>query len=279
MDFLDDMAQRISRAYLDEQHQQARWRESLRYQLHDVIFNHAGDDEAFRKTATALGLDHTVRRVAIAIGSARLDRGALHSEAEADRFVLAVARHLKASRDSLIDVWHRDRLIVWAPCHHDESVIASDRRVTDRMSALLAAQRSIASVGIGLAGAGAKGWAASADEAIRALDVGRSVNAEQRMNRYSDIVIEECVRSHDGALNYLLSLIDELSSEPEIVLTLETFFANMQRRKVTAAALGIHPNTLDHRLERAENITGAKLDDAAWIARFEIALRLRGMRE
>ncbi|WP_232441748.1 helix-turn-helix domain-containing protein [Burkholderia ubonensis] len=27
----------------------------------------------------------------------------------------------------------------------------------------------------------------------------------------------------------------------------------MQRRKVTAAALGVHPNTLDHRLERIEN--------------------------
>ncbi|WP_371141958.1 MULTISPECIES: helix-turn-helix domain-containing protein [Burkholderia] len=47
---------------------------------------------------------------------------------------------------------------------------------------------------------------------------------------------------------------------------------------MTAAALDIHPNTLDHRLERVENITGAKLDDAAWIARLEIALKLRGAR-
>ena len=86
------------------------------------------------------------------------------------------------------------------------------------------------------------------------------------------------MRGNDGALNYLLSLIDELAGEPEIIATLETFFANRQRRKVTAAALDIHPNTLDHRLERVENITGAKLDDAAWIARLEIALKLRGAR-
>ncbi|RQS76714.1 PucR family transcriptional regulator [Burkholderia sp. Bp8963] len=277
MDYFDDMAQLISRAYLDEQHQQARWRESLRYQLHEIIFSHAGDDDAFRKITNALGLDHSVRRIAIAIESERLDRSALHSEEEADRVMLAVARHLKTARDSLIDVWHRDRLVVWAPCIHDESASASDRRVAERMSALLDGLPSVASVGIGLASAGAKGWAASAEEALRALDFGRSLNAGRRMHRYSDIVLEECIRSHDSALNYLLSLIEEVSSEPEIVLTLEAFFANMQRRKVTAAALGIHPNTLDHRLDRVENITGAKLDDAAWIARFEIALKLRRM--
>ncbi|WP_080485507.1 helix-turn-helix domain-containing protein [Burkholderia ubonensis] len=53
----------------------------------------------------------------------------------------------------------------------------------------------------------------------------------------------------------------------------------MQRRKVTAAALDVHPDTLDHRLERIENILGAKLDQAAWIAKLEIALKLQGTGE
>nr|WP_230954589.1 helix-turn-helix domain-containing protein [Burkholderia cepacia] len=278
MDFFDEMAQLMSRAYLDEQYQQARWKESLRYQLHEIIFNPTVDDDAFRKATKALGLDPTMRRIAIAIESAHLDRSALHAEEETDRLVLAVARHLKTPRDSLLDVWHRDRLIVWAPCLHDESASASDRRVAGSVGAWLDSASSDASAGIGLASTGAKGWAASAEEAIRALAFGRSANAGHRAHRYSDIVLEECVRGNDGALNYLLSLIEELAGEPEIIATLETFFANRQRRKVTAAALDIHPNTLDHRLERVENITGAKLDDAAWIARLEIALKLRGAR-
>ncbi|KWE67647.1 hypothetical protein WL77_14255 [Burkholderia ubonensis] len=70
-----------------------------------------------------------------------------------------------------------------------------------------------------------------------------------------------------------------MSGEQDLILTLETFFANMQRRKVTAAALGCHPNTLDHRLEGIENILGAKLDHAAWIAKLEIALKLQGTGE
>ena len=53
----------------------------------------------------------------------------------------------------------------------------------------------------------------------------------------------------------------------------------MRRRKVTAAALGIHPNTLDHRLERIETLTGARLDESAWIAKFEAAFNLGRVRD
>ncbi|WP_232452557.1 helix-turn-helix domain-containing protein [Burkholderia ubonensis] len=102
---------------------------------------------------------------------------------------------------------------------------------------------------------------------------------EGPLHRFSDIVVGECIRSHDSALGYLLSLMQELSGEQDLILTLETFFANMQRRKVTAAALDVHPDTLDHRLERIENILGAKLDQAAWIAKLEIALKLQGTGE
>ncbi|OJA51995.1 hypothetical protein BGV68_21595 [Burkholderia ubonensis] len=99
------------------------------------------------------------------------------------------------------------------------------------------------------------------------------------MHRFSDIVAGECIRSHDSAFGYLLSLMQELSGEQDLILTLETFIANMQRRKVTAAALGVHPNTLDHRLERIENILGVRLDHAAWIAKLEITLKLQGAGE
>ena len=72
--------------------------------------------------------------------------------------------------------------------------------------------------------------------------------------------------------------MDHLSSEPDILPTLETFFANAQRRKVTAGAPGIHPNTLDYRLERIENLLGATLDDVGWIAKLKVALTLHRQR-
>jgi len=44
---------------------------------------------------------------------------------------------------------------------------------------------------------------------------------------------------------------------------------------VTASVLGIHPNTLNYRLDRIENILGARLDDASWVSKLDIAIKLR----
>lgn len=279
MEYFDYMVQLISQAYLDEQYRQARWRDALRQQLHEIVFSHVADDDAFRKATKALGLDHASPRIALAVDCDRLDRGAMRSDGERERVVLSAARYLKCRKDDVVDVWHRDRLVIWAPCDPGEATSASDRRVQACMTAWLDGAGGIGAIGMGLSGVGAKGWATSADEAIRALDAGRHRGGDGKLHRYSDIVIGECIRSDGSALDYLLSLMRELSGEQDLILTLETFFANLQRRKVTAAALGIHPNTLDHRLERIENILGARLDDAAWIAKLEIALKLHGMGE
>ncbi|WP_253958826.1 PucR family transcriptional regulator [Paraburkholderia fungorum] len=275
MDYFDQMAQLISQSYLDEQYQQARWRQSLRYQLHEIIFNYSGGDEDFRTTAKALGLDPIASRIALAVELGKFDRNSTTAEGQLDRLVLSAARHLKMPHDHLVSLWHRDRLIIWAPCEHGEPMHLSDTRMAERVTAFAQSTTDIKAIGLGLAGTGAKGWSASAEEAIRALDFGSSGHSERRpVHQYSDIVIEESVRSTDGASRYLLSLMDHLSSEPDILLTLETFFANNQRRKVTAGALGIHPNTLDYRLERIENSLGAALEDVGWIAKLKVALTL-----
>ncbi|WP_198364178.1 hypothetical protein [Burkholderia ubonensis] len=52
------------------------------------------------------------------------------------------------------------------------------------------------------------------------------------MHRFSDIVVGECIRSHDSALGYLLSLMQELSGEQDLMLTLETFFGKRSTRTV-----------------------------------------------
>lgn len=121
---------------------------------------------------------------------------------------------------------------------------------------------------------GPAGWAASADEALKALQSGPRENPDARIYFYSDIVLHEGVRGTDNGLRYLNSLLERLAAEPELLSTLETFFDQLRRRKVTADVLGIHPNTLNHRLERIEALLGAELDDARWIAKLHVAVRL-----
>jgi carbohydrate diacid regulator len=41
------------------------------------------------------------------------------------------------------------------------------------------------------------------------------------------------------------------------------------------SVLGIHPNTLNYRLVRIENIVGARLDEAGSAAKLDIAIKLR----
>ena len=76
-------------------------------------------------------------------------------------------------------------------------------------------------------------------------------------------------------LRYLESLIERLSHEPDLLRTLECYLEQLQKRKQTALILGIHPNTLNYRLERIQEIAGGNLEDPAWLAKLYVALTLR----
>lgn len=276
MEFFDILSQIISQAYLDEQYKQARWRESLRYQLHNIIFYHPEDTEGFAKTAVALRLDATIPRIALAIDIHSIDSNSPTFKSELDRIVIATARRLKFPVDELVDTWYRGQLLVWIPSRFGDLMSTSDRQMGERITSIAETVPEIKAIGIGLAGQGAAGWAMSADEASRALSFGRSRQGEERVRLYSEIVVEESVRGSKNALRYLVSLVEQLGNEPDLLETLETYFHHLQRRKVTAGALGIHPNTLNYRLERIENLLGARLDDAGWVSKLDIAIKLRG---
>jgi len=275
MEFFDILAQIISQTFLDEQYKQARWREALRYQLHTIIFFYPEDTEGFVKTAAALRLDATIPRIALAIDVRSIDSHSPTFKSELDRIVAATARRLKLPVDALFDNWHRGKLLVWIPARLGDLMGMSDLQVGKQIVSIAETMPEIKAIGIGLTGEGAAGWAMSAEEAIRALSSERGRGGEERVRLYSEIVVEESVRGTKNALRYLVSLVEQLESEPELLETLETYFDQLQRRKVTASVLGIHPNTLNYRLDRIENILGARLDDASWVSKLDIAIKLR----
>jgi carbohydrate diacid regulator len=276
MEFFDVLAQIISQTYLDEQYKQARWRESLRYQLHSIIFYYPEDTEGFAKTAAALRLDGTIPRIALAIDVHSIDSNSPTFKSELDRIVVAIARRLKLPVDTLFDIWYGGKLLLWIPARLGDLIGMSDLQVGKQLAALAETSPEIKAIGVGLMGEGAAGWAMSAEEASRALSLGRAQGGEESVWLYSKIVLEESVRCTKNALRYLVSLVEQLASEPELLETLKTYFDQLQRRKVTASVLGIHPNTLNYRLERIENILGARLDDASWISKLDIAIKLHG---
>ncbi|MGF6636614.1 PucR family transcriptional regulator [Paraburkholderia sp. 35.1] len=274
-DYFDLVAQAIVQAYLAEQYDQAGWRESLLHQLYSIVFHSPGDVEGFRATAEGLGMDFAAPRIALAIDTDVVEHGLVSREDVLDRIVLAAARHLNTAPGNLVRAWHRQRLILWVPCPLGDSVSRGDRLVTQSAKALASALPQLRHIGIGLMNEGPAGWAASVEEAMRALDFAKNDGARDRVRSWTSIVVEEGARRADNARRYLASLLDQLSNESGLLSTLETYFAKGQRRGKTADALNIHPNTLNYRIERIEALLGASLDDVSWVAKLNVALQLR----
>ena len=275
LESFDQMSQTISQAYLEEQYQRARWRDSLRFELCSLVFRNPEDVESFNKCAESLSIDPTLPRIALAI---EIKQGKVlpsKLESEYDRLALCVSRHFKTKYEDLVRVFHRGRVIVWVPCIRGETLLAGDRRFADCAGTLVKATSEILAAGVGLLNQGPSGWAQSVDEACKALEFGTPAPDRKRVHLYSEIVVNESVRRTENVLRYLNSLLERLAEEPELLSTLQTYFDQLQRRKITADALGIHPNTLNHRLERIETLLGARLDEASWIAKLHVAVRLR----
>jgi DNA-binding PucR family transcriptional regulator len=61
----------------------------------------------------------------------------------------------------------------------------------------------------------------------------------------------------------------------DLLTTVSPYVALQRDRRRTAARLHIHPNTLDHRLRRARELTGLDLDDPQDLATMVLALASR----
>jgi carbohydrate diacid regulator len=275
LDHFDEMAQSIASAYMEEQYAQSRWKDALRYELCNLIFSAAVDINEFNRVAETMGLDPTLARVAFAIKIKVPDTLPSHVETELDRMLLAVARMAKANVADLVRMMYRERLIVWIPCIRGDSLLASDRKMGELAARLIASIPEFKQVGIGMMSQGPSGWSGSVDEAVKALEVGERNGGDDSVYRYSDIALNEGARRSDNVLRYLESLIERLSHEPDLLRTLECFLEQFQKRKQTASILGIHPNTLNYRLERIQEIAGGSLEDPAWLAKLYVAIRLR----
>jgi carbohydrate diacid regulator len=275
LEHFDLMSQIVAKAYLDEEFERLRWRDSLRYELSSIVFQFPHDAAGFHRAAESLGLDPTAPRIALALDLKLPQSAPSKMEKEFDRIALCVSRQIKMGYDDLVRVYHRGRLVIWVPCIRGDTVLAADRRIMDSIGSLIKAAPEVLGVGIGLMNQGATGWALSVDEAFKALDSAARSSSGKPIHLYSDIAVNESVRRTDNVLRYLDSLLERLAAEPELLTTLQTYFEQQQRRKVAADALGIHPNTLNHRLERIETLLGARLDDAGWVAKLYVAIKLR----
>lgn len=71
-----------------------------------------------------------------------------------------------------------------------------------------------------------------------------------------DVLLEYQLTRPSDALPGLAALLEPLDRNPDLLLTLDAYLAEDTDRRRAAAALHVHPNTLDYRLKRIVELTG-----------------------
>jgi hypothetical protein len=100
-------------------------------------------------------------------------------------------------------------------------------------------------------------WLASASAQVReVLRLAGRLGRPAGCYRLDDVLLEYQLTRPSEALPGLVGLLDPLERNPDLLVTLDAYLAENLDRRRTAAALHVHPNTLDYRLKRISGLTG-----------------------
>lgn len=133
------------------------------------------------------------------------------------------------------------------------------------------------SIGIGRYHPGLLGLARSYQDARIALSLGHYFNGHNQVYCLDRLGIAAFIGVADKQTKVELAkhLLSPLDYEPDLLLTVETFFEKNCSPSATARQLSIHRNTLNYRLDKLASLTGLdprRFDDAVQI---RLALLLR----
>lgn len=93
-------------------------------------------------------------------------------------------------------------------------------------------------------------------EAAEVLRLATELGRPPGLYELDDVLVEYLVTRPSDAASRLAGVLAALDHGPELVETLQGYFDADLDRRSAAAALNIHPNTLDYRLKRISELTG-----------------------
>lgn len=96
----------------------------------------------------------------------------------------------------------------------------------------------------------------AAEQARDVLRLAARLGRPPGLSVLDDVLLEYQLTRPSVARARLALLLEPLERNPDLLLTLETYLAEDGDRRRTAAALHVHPNTLDYRLKRLVDLTG-----------------------
>jgi carbohydrate diacid regulator len=269
--------------------------------LHDVLHGTVADEATILCEAKGLGLDLVPPRVVILIDAADFilgpedaagKRAAPVRSAERQAQLLigsivnfftlpndTICAHLGGGEIAVLKASNTRNLAAWVEGGAGQDEGASSwanldalRRASTALLARLRADTGAAiSIGIGRHHPGLHGLARSFEDARAALSLGRCLQGPNGVHSLDRLGVAGFVGIDDEATKADLArhLLSPLDHEPDLLTTLEDYYAENCTPGPTASRIGIHRNTLGYRLDKIASLTG--LDPR----RFDEALQIR----
>jgi carbohydrate diacid regulator len=161
------------------------------------------------------------------------------------------------------------------------NLTALKRAATDLLAHLRRDTGAAVTVGIGRYHPSLRGLARSHDDARLALSLGARVHGSNRVHCLDGLGVAAFLGIADERMKLDLArhLLSPLDHEPELIETLDAFFAEDCYPSAAANRLQIHRNTLGYRLEKVAALTGLdprRFDDAVQL---RLALVLRSLHD
>jgi hypothetical protein len=164
-------------------------------------------------------------------------------------------------------------VLVPAPLEDRDGLLADMPRLIDGLAAAAGAD-----VTAGVAWREAADISSGADEAREVVRLAGEQGRAPGSYTVDDVLLEYLLTRPSNAALRLESVLEPLEDGPELIATLEGYFAADFDRRKAAGNLHIHPNTLDYRLRRVAELTGLSVGSAKGVQVLGAALTIRRMR-
>lgn len=198
-----------------------------------------------------------------------------------------ICAHIGDGEVAVLKASDTKNLVNWASCGDvpEQSTWANLTALHRAAEALLVRLRadtnSSISIGIGRYHPGIRGLARSYEDAQAALSLGCRFRDRNQVHCLDQLGIAAFIGVSDEQTKIELAtyLLSPLDHEPELLITLDAFFASELSPSATATKLSIHRNTLSYRLDKVTLLTGLdprRFDDAVQI---RLALLLRTLKD
>jgi carbohydrate diacid regulator len=277
--------------------------------IYDLLHNCIDDEAIILSRAKQLGIDLTPPRAVILIDAtdyvlkcqnqANLNQMELDRQRRIQVVISSIVRFFHLPNDTIcanlgkgeiavLKASDSKNLDLWTDCHDMPDELGSSwanlAALKRAANALLLSLRSDTgasiNIGIGRYHPGVQGLAHSYADALAALSLGTRFQGCNRVHCLGELGIAAFIGVADESTKIDLAkyLLSPLDFEPELLTTLNVFFAEDCCPSSTAKRLSIHRNTLSYRLTKIRSLIGLeprRFDDAVQI---RLSLLLRSLK-